>query len=84
MWQRVRKLTEGDLAPPGFAAECLAFAVRYILALEVIIICMFLTVLAQPTDKSKISDYGTPEKFLESFSYLLGKQAFSGERMGAL
>ena len=41
-------------------------------------------VLAQPTDKGKISDYGTPEKFLESFSYLLGKQAFSGERMGAL
>lgn len=37
------------------------------------------SVLANPTDKSKISDYGTPEKFLESIGYLLGKQAFSGE-----
>ena len=36
------------------------------------------SVLANPTDKSKISDFGTPEKFLESIGYLLGKQAFSG------
>ena len=36
-------------------------------------------VTATPSDKGKISDYGTPEKFLESISYLLGKQSFSGE-----
>ena len=35
-------------------------------------------VLAQPTDKKKIQDYGSPEQFLLDFSYLLGKQAFSG------
>jgi hypothetical protein len=37
------------------------------------------SILANPSDKGKISDYGTPEKFLESISYLLGKQSFSGE-----
>ncbi len=38
------------------------------------------SVLANPTDKSKISDFGPPEKFLESVGYLLGRQAYSGER----
>ena len=37
------------------------------------------TVLANPSDKSKITDYGTPEKLLESLGYLLGKQAYSGK-----
>merc|ERR1712157_562495 len=31
------------------------------------------------SDKSKVSDYGPPEKFLNSFSYLLGKQSYSGK-----
>ncbi|KAL6758347.1 oxygen-evolving enhancer protein 2, chloroplastic [Haematococcus lacustris] len=36
-------------------------------------------VLTEPTDKDSIEAYGSPEKFLESVSYLLGKQSFSGE-----
>lgn len=39
------------------------------------------SVLANPTDKAKISDFGAPEKFLENVSYLLGKQAYSGQTM---
>lgn len=35
--------------------------------------------IKQKTDKTKIEDYGTPEQFLSTFSYLLGQQAFSGE-----
>ncbi|GFH26019.1 PsbP domain-containing protein [Haematococcus lacustris] len=35
-------------------------------------------VLTEPTDKDSIEAYGSPEKFLESVSYLLGKQSFSG------
>ncbi len=38
-----------------------------------------LVILAQPTDKSKIEDFGSQDKFLEQVSYLLGKQAYSGE-----
>lgn len=35
-------------------------------------------VISQPTDKGSIDGYGAPEKFLESVSYLFGKQAFAG------
>ncbi|KAJ7556499.1 hypothetical protein O6H91_05G086100 [Diphasiastrum complanatum] len=38
-----------------------------------------LAVMVIPTDKSSITDYGSPEKFLESVSYLLGKQTYSGK-----
>ncbi len=37
-----------------------------------------LVVIVQPTDKKTIEDFGNQEKFLESVSYLLGKQAYSG------
>eukprot|EP00199_Chlamydomonas_sp_CCMP681_P005668 CAMPEP_0119111254 /NCGR_PEP_ID=MMETSP1180-20130426/34778_1 /TAXON_ID=3052 ORGANISM="Chlamydomonas cf sp, Strain CCMP681" /NCGR_SAMPLE_ID=MMETSP1180 /ASSEMBLY_ACC=CAM_ASM_000741 /LENGTH=246 /DNA_ID=CAMNT_0007098119 /DNA_START=76 /DNA_END=816 /DNA_ORIENTATION=+ len=40
-----------------------------------------LLVIVEKTDKPNIEAYGPPEKFLESVSYLLGKQAFSGETM---
>jgi len=36
-------------------------------------------VMKMPSDKTKISDYGPPDKFLKDHSFLLGKQAFSGE-----
>jgi hypothetical protein len=36
-------------------------------------------VIVQKTDKSSIEAYGSPEKFLESVSYLLGKQSFAGQ-----
>ncbi len=36
-------------------------------------------VIVEKTDKTSIEGYGTPEKFLEQVSYLLGKQSFSGE-----
>ncbi|KAH7439827.1 hypothetical protein KP509_04G078400 [Ceratopteris richardii] len=35
-------------------------------------------IMVLPAPKSSIKDYGSPEKFLESVSYLLGKQAYSG------
>merc|ERR1711988_1096442 len=35
----------------------------------------------EKTDKSKIEDYGSPEQFLNSFSFLLGKQTFSGSTL---
>jgi len=38
-----------------------------------------LTVLIQPSDKSNIESYGTPEEFLQQVSYLLGKQSYDGE-----
>ena len=38
-----------------------------------------LTVITQKTDKSSISGYGSPEKFLNEFKYLLGTQVFTGE-----
>merc|ERR1711976_348171 len=31
------------------------------------------------TGKSKIEDYGAPEKFLDQFSYLLGTQSYGGK-----
>lgn len=37
-----------------------------------------LVVIVDKTDKKSIEDFGSPEKFLEAFSYLLGKQAYSG------
>jgi hypothetical protein len=36
-------------------------------------------VIVEKSDKSSIDAYGSPEKFLESVSYLLGKQSFSGQ-----
>ena len=42
-----------------------------------------LTVITQKTDKSSISGYGSPEKFLNEFKYLLGTQVFTGERPAA-
>ena len=38
-------------------------------------------VLTQATTKNSIEDYGAPEKFLESVSFLFGRQAFSGETL---
>ncbi|CAK9882630.1 unnamed protein product [Sphagnum jensenii] len=32
-----------------------------------------------PSSKGSIKDYGSPEKFLEEVSYLLGKQSYSGQ-----
>ena len=43
-----------------------------------------LAVLVEKTTSSKIEDYGAPEKFLEKVSYLLGKQAYSGEQRAAV
>jgi len=37
------------------------------------------TILANGTDKSKMTDFGSPEKFLESVGFLFGKQSFEGE-----
>jgi hypothetical protein len=36
-------------------------------------------VIVEKTDKNSIEAYGSPEKFLESVSYLLGKQSYSGQ-----
>lgn len=38
-----------------------------------------LSVLVQPTSKSSITEYGSPESFLSEASYLLGKQSYSGK-----
>ena len=38
-----------------------------------------LVVIAQKTDKNSITGYGGPDKFLNEFSYLLGKQVFAGD-----
>jgi len=35
-------------------------------------------VIVQKSDKANIEAYGSPEEFIGSFGYLLGKQAFSG------
>lgn len=37
-----------------------------------------LILVAEKTDKGSISDFGAPDKFLESVQYLFGKQAFAG------
>merc|ERR1712224_462857 len=38
-----------------------------------------LVVVKMKTDKSSVDGYGKPEEFLNQFSYLLGKQAYSGK-----
>eukprot|EP00746_Dinoflagellata_sp_MGD_P145848 gnl/MRDRNA2_/MRDRNA2_78405_c0_seq1.p1 gnl/MRDRNA2_/MRDRNA2_78405_c0~~gnl/MRDRNA2_/MRDRNA2_78405_c0_seq1.p1 ORF type:complete len:226 (-),score=12.81 gnl/MRDRNA2_/MRDRNA2_78405_c0_seq1:480-1079(-) len=38
-----------------------------------------LVVIKEKTDKSRIDDFGTPEQFLNSFSFLLGQQSYSGK-----
>merc|ERR1719261_1175709 len=38
-----------------------------------------LVVIKEKTDKSRIEDYGGPEQFLNSFSYLLGQQSYAGK-----
>merc|ERR1712137_1348384 len=38
-----------------------------------------LVVIKQKTDKSRIDDFGTPEQFLNSFSFLLGQQSYAGK-----
>merc|ERR1711904_217833 len=37
-----------------------------------------LVVIKEKTDKNKIDDFGTPEQFLNSFSFLLGQQSYAG------
>merc|ERR1711912_18416 len=36
-------------------------------------------VIKEKTDKSRVEDFGTPDEFLNTFSYLLGKQSYSGK-----
>merc|ERR1711977_646971 len=38
-----------------------------------------LLVIKQKTDKSRVEDFGGPEQFLNSFSFLLGQQMYSGQ-----
>merc|ERR1711959_190733 len=38
-----------------------------------------LVVIKEKTDKNKIEEYGSPEQFLNSFSYLLGQQSYAGK-----
>merc|ERR1711881_546972 len=38
-----------------------------------------LVVIKEKTSKSKIEDFGTPEQFLNSFSFLLGQQYYAGK-----
>ena len=38
-----------------------------------------IAVMVQTTDKSSITGFGDPAKFLEENKYLLGKQVFVGE-----
>ena len=38
-----------------------------------------IAVMVQSTDKSSITGFGDPAKFLEDNKYLLGKQVFVGE-----
>merc|ERR1712023_301814 len=38
-----------------------------------------LVVIKEKTDKSRIDDFGTPEQFLNSFSFLLGQQSYAGK-----
>ncbi|GAX74819.1 hypothetical protein CEUSTIGMA_g2266.t1 [Chlamydomonas eustigma] len=37
------------------------------------------SILANATDKGKITDFGAPEKFLENIGFLFGRQSFEGE-----
>merc|ERR1711972_1084744 len=36
-------------------------------------------VIKEKTDKSRVEDFGTPDEFLNKFSYLLGKQSYNGK-----
>lgn len=38
-----------------------------------------LVVIVQPSEKSSLLDFGTPEEFLDQFKYLMGVQSFTGE-----
>merc|ERR1719224_145810 len=38
-----------------------------------------LVVIKKKTDKSRVEDFGTPEQFLNSFSFLLGQQSYAGK-----
>merc|ERR1712072_49288 len=38
-----------------------------------------LVVLKEKTDKGRVEDFGNPEQFLNSFSYLLGQQSYAGK-----
>lgn len=38
-----------------------------------------LVVIKEKTDKSRVDDFGTPEQFLNSFSFLLGQQSYAGK-----
>merc|ERR1711924_203750 len=38
-----------------------------------------LIVIKEKTDKSRIEDFGSPEQFLNSFSFLLGQQSYAGK-----
>merc|ERR1711904_58203 len=40
-----------------------------------------LVVIKEKTSKSRIEDYGGPEQFLNSFSFLLGQQIYTGKTM---
>jgi hypothetical protein len=40
-----------------------------------------IVILTQPTSKSSIDDFGTPDKFLESIAFVFGRQSFAGETM---
>lgn len=40
-----------------------------------------LSVSILPSEKKSITDYGSPESFLKSVSYLLGKQSYKGETL---
>merc|ERR1712070_530999 len=40
-----------------------------------------LVVIKEKTDKSRVDDFGTPEQFLNSFSFLLGEQSYAGKTL---
>lgn len=40
-----------------------------------------LVVISQKTDKKSITDFGGPDKFLNEFNFLLGKQVFTGKAL---
>ncbi len=43
-----------------------------------------LTVMIMNTDKSSVTGWGSPQKFLDQHRYLLGEQVFIGETLPAL
>jgi hypothetical protein len=38
-----------------------------------------LIVIKDKTDKKSVEDFGSLDKFLETYSYLLGKQSYGGQ-----